>query len=239
MALKKQEVIIEFNAETNQAVSSVEELEGSYSLLEQKIDDVARAQASEGKIAKDRDNQRKKEADNIKKAVDKIAVAEKKRAAIEKGGISERDAGSEQYIDDLNEINTGLAQVTQGQTGFLTSAINGFETLKQGISGATSGFGLMKAAIAATGIGLLVTAAVELYDIAGKIYDTFKDKSAERALKRQLDLRTQEAEKAEEELEIAQAMEENRYKINELREIPIASSRTTKRRTQTCQGAPR
>jgi hypothetical protein len=224
MALKRQEVIIEFNAETNEAVSSVEELEGSYGQLEQKIEDVARAQEAEGRIAKDRDKQRSKEADNIKKTVDKIAEAEKKRAAIEKGGTAERDEGSSQYIGDLNEINNGLSKVTEGQTGFLSTAISGFDTLKQGISGATAGFSLMKTAIAATGIGLLVTAAVELYDVVGDIYEAFRDKSAERALERQLDLRTQQAEKAEEELEIAQAMEVNRYKEIELRQKALSQA---------------
>jgi hypothetical protein len=221
MALKKQEVIIEFNAETNEAVSSVEELEGSYGQLEQKIEDVARAQETEGKIAKDRDKQRKKEADNIKKTVDKIAEAEKKRAAIEKGGIAERDEGSSQYIGDLNEINNNLSKVTQGQTGFLSTAISGFDTLKQGISGATGGFGLMKTAISATGIGLLVTAAFEFLDFAVQIYDTLKDKSAQQALEYQLETQTDITEEAQMQLEIAQARGASQYKTNQLQRKAI------------------
>lgn len=221
MALKRQEVIIEFNAETNEAVSSVEELEGSYSQLEQKIDDVARAQKEEGKVAKDRDKQRSKEADNIKKTVDKIAEAEKKRAAIEKGGISERSEGSSQYISDLNEINSNLGKVTDGQTGFISTAMQGFDTLKQGITSANGGFSLMKTAISATGIGLLVTAGLEFLDVAVKIYDHLKDMSARQALERQLETQEEITEQAQEQLEIAQARGESTYKTLQLQRQAI------------------
>jgi hypothetical protein len=216
MALKRQEVIIEFNAETNEAVSSVEELEGSYGQLEQKIEDVARVQEKEGKIAKDRDKQRKKEADNIKKTVDKIAEAEKKRATIEKGGIADRSEGSSQYIGDLNEINSNLSKVTDGQTGFISTAISGFDTLKQGATSATGGFSLLKTAISATGIGLLVTAGLEFLDVAINIYDTIKDMSVVQALERQLDTQKDLTEEAQEQLDLAQARGASTYKTLQL-----------------------
>ena len=148
MALNKQEVIIEFNAETNEAERSVNSLTDSYSDLEKKIDAVADAQQRQASLSK---NQGRAISD-VTKAVDKVTDAEKKRARIETGAIDKRNSGSKTYGDSLTGVLGKVTSLTNGQTSFLQKGLDGFKQLKTGVQGLTSGLGLVKGAVAATGI---------------------------------------------------------------------------------------
>lgn len=144
MAVNKQEVILEFNAETGNAEKSVNDLAHGYSDLEQEIQGVIVATKEEGQEEAQLEAQREQRHKREKRREKERGTEGKKRRKEEREGAEEQAESTSNYQQLLDGVTGKLDEVSGGSITAFKSAVGGLKAVKAGI--------------AATGIGLLVQA---------------------------------------------------------------------------------
>ena len=181
MAVNKQEVILEFNADTGKAEKSVNNLADGYSDLEQEIQGVIVATKEEGQEEAQLESQREQNHKKEKKRESERGKDGKKRRKEEKEGAKEQAESTSNYQNLLDGVTGKLDEVSGGSITAFKSAVGGLKAVKAGI--ASTGIGLLVQAVifliqkfaeSETGAKAFKKASTALGVVTKKISDAFK-----------------------------------------------------------------
>ena len=181
MAVNKQEVILEFNADTGKAEKSVNNLADGYSDLEQEIQGVIVATKEEGQEEAQLEAQREQNHKKEKKREKERGKDGKKRRKEEKEGAKEQAESTSNYQQLLDGVTGKLDEVSGGSITAFKSAVGGLKAVKAGI--ASTGIGLLVQAVifliqkfaeSETGAKAFKKASTALGVVTKKISDAFK-----------------------------------------------------------------